>query len=206
MDFEKVKEILDRIPFVGMLMVYLLWVGYQTYGFLEDPASPLQMKKTDVVKQEEKNKQLDQKVKAAKEFYKNLDVKRLTLRNLTGQLNETRATLSEENDIPGFIKLVVTEAKKVGLTVSSIQPTTETVKELWVEQKFEMQYRGVFVQLLVFLQRLANLQKIIRSDEIDLKPVGQSNGRFVEIEGRMILQTFRYSASKTDAQKTGGAK
>lgn len=198
MDFDKIKEFLNRIPFTMILFVYLLYLGYNTYEFLEGADSPLQEKIAEYKKEEIKVKDLEKKLTETKEFIKNLDVKRQTLRNLSVQLNETRASLSEDLDIPAFIKMVVTEAKKVGLTVLSIQPTEEKVQELYVEQRFEMQYRGVFVQLLVFLQRLASVQKIIRTDEIDIRPVSTSSSRFVEIQGKIILQTYRYSGNKAD--------
>ena len=217
MDFEKVKTVINRIPYIPILLLYLGFLGWQTYNFVDGADSPLVAKKDEIQKEEKKLKDAEKKVKESKEFIKNLEVKRQTLRSLTQQLNDTRATLSEDIDIPAFIKMVVTEAKKVGLTVNSIQPTVERPQELYVEQRFDMSYRGVFVQLVVFLERLANLQKIIRTDEIEIHPVSApTQGRFAEIEGKLVLQTYKYSGAKPEeaakdeakpeVKRSGGAK
>ena len=202
MDFEKIKDIFNRIPYIPILLAYGGYLAYTTYDFLEGASSPLQDRIATYKKEEGKVKELEKKLKEAEEFIKNLDVKRQTLRNLTSQLNETKTTLSEEMDIPAFIKMVVTEARKVGLTVISIQPSGEKAQELWVEQKFDMQYRGVFVQLLVFLQRMASVQKIIRSDDITVRPIGSASARYVEIEGKLVLQTYRYACSKGEEKSS----
>jgi Tfp pilus assembly protein PilO len=198
-DFEKVKEFLNRIPYIPILLVYLGIVGFQTYNYVEGTDSPIAAKETEIHKEEDKLRDLEKKVKDSKEFIKNLETKRQTLRSLTQQLNDTRTTLSEDIDIPAFIKMVVTEAKKVGLTVNSIQPTQEKAQELYVAQSFDMSYRGVFVQLIVFLERLASLQKIIRTDEIEIHPVSSpTQGRFAEIEGKLVLETYKYAGAKPE--------
>ena len=210
MDFDKIKEIFNRIPFITILMLYLGYLAYDTYDFLEGSGSPLQEKLAALKKEETKVRELDKKLKEAEEFIKNLDVKRQTLRNLTQQLNETRATLSEEMDVPAFIKMVGTEARKVGLTVLSMQPAGEKQQELWVEERFDVTYKGVFVQILVFLQRKASVQKIIRTEDITVHPQGSPSSRFVEIEGKLVLQTYRYLGAKGDdkspASSSGGTQ
>ena len=193
MDFEKLKEIFNKIPFIPIVVIYCLYLGYTSYDFLEGAGSPLQDKLTAFKKEESKVKELEKKLKDAQEFIAKLDEKRQTLRSLTQQLNETRATLSEEMDVPAFIKMVGTEARKVGLTIMSMTPAGEKQQELWVEQKFDVTYKGVYVQLLVFLQRMASVQKIIRTEDITIHPQANASARFVEIEGRLVLQTYRYS-------------
>jgi Tfp pilus assembly protein PilO len=189
---------MNKIP-VGMLVgLYMIYLGYDFYSFNTSAESPLQQKQAqiDSVKTEINN--LNAKVKEAEEFIKNLEIKKLKLRTMASQLSEMKATVSEHLDIPMFIKMIVTEAKKVGITVVKINPTVEKKQEFYVEQPFELGFRGVYVQLLVFLERLSNVQKIVRVDDFSIRPTARSDSRYVELEGSLILKVYKYYSSKAD--------
>ena len=72
----------------------------------------------------------------AEEFYKSLNVKREQIRIQADQLSEKKAIISEEVDVPAFIKMLVTEAKRVGLSVYSIKPAKENKEQFYIEQNF----------------------------------------------------------------------
>lgn len=117
---------------------------------------------------------------------------------MSRQLQELRSGINEEVDIPGFMTLTVTEAKRVGLQVQSIRPESAIKHEFFSELPFSFQFRGVYLQLIVFLQRLANTQNIIRVDSFDLKPIAESASKYVELAGTVQIKTFKYLGTKAD--------
>jgi Tfp pilus assembly protein PilO len=195
---EQFREILDKIPAMLLLAAILGYLGYGHYVFVTDPASPLLQKQAQVVAAENQKKDLQAKLKAAQEFFLTLEKRRLELRALAKELEGLKVTLSETMDIGGLIKSVVTEAGKVGLTVSGIKPTDLKESEYYSEQAFAMGFHGVYVQLVVFLERLANLEKIIRVDDFNMSVVSSPTAQYVELEGVLQLKSYRYKASKAD--------
>lgn len=198
MNPEKIKELLDRVPITLFLVIYILYLGYDYHLFKTDPRSGLNLEKAKVEKAENEVKKLKTRVKEVSEFVKSLEAKKAELRGLAQDLDSTKATLSESLDIPAFMKVVLTEAKKMGLTVLALKPTLSSVKEYYVEQAFELTFKGVFVQFIGFLERLANLEKIVRVDDFVMTPTKTNSSRYIELEGKLQLKTFRYNGSKAD--------
>jgi Tfp pilus assembly protein PilO len=196
---DKLKEILERIP-VGMLVaLYVGYLGYDAYTFVNASDSPLGQKSAELQTVQKENGDLQVKIKKANDFFKSLDAKKAELRTLAQTLDDLKTTLSTETDVPGFMKMAVTEAKRVGLAVMGIKPLAEVEREYYKEQPFELEFRGVYVQLLVFLDRLSNVQNIVRVDDFDIKPIGLSTSRFVELDGVVKIKTYKYVGTKADA-------
>lgn len=195
---DKVKELLQKVPFGVLLGAYLGYLGYQYYTFTTDPESELIQKRAQAETISKGNLELQAKVKKANDFFKSLDGKRLELRKLAKDLEELKGTVTTSIDVSDFMRSTTTEAKKVGLFVIGIQPGTYSTKEYYGEQPFTLGFRGVYVQLLVFLERLAAVREIVRVDNFELKPVGSSLARFVELDGLVEIKAYKYLASKAD--------
>lgn len=206
MNGEAFKDLLGKIPVLPVFFLGLGYFAYDFYSFSSDGASPLMQKRAQVTAIRAENTKLQEQVKKAQEFYKSLDRKREDLKALAQQLDQMRATLSDSLDIPQFIKMVITEAGKVGIRVLSIKPTESKKHEYYVEQAFDVSFRGVYLQTLVFLDRLASLERIIRVDNFDIKRQGSSLSQYVELGGTIQVKAFKYLGSKADdLVKTGGS-
>lgn len=199
MNADRIKELLEKIPVTVVLLLYLGYVGWDYYDFTTNESSPLIMARKEVEDSKAANARLQAKVNEGENFLKSLDAKRVELRGLASQLESMKGTLSENLDLPEFMKTVVTEARRVGLFVVSVKPTGSSEKEYFGEQTFDFAFRGVFVQLMLFLDHMANLQKIVRVDNFNIKPRSSSAGRYVEIDGTVQLKVYRYIASKADS-------
>lgn len=198
MNSDRIKEILGKVPVMPLFLIALAYGGYDYYTFTTDESSPLLQKRTALVQIQAENQKLQEEVKKAQDFFKSLDTKREELRTLALSLDQMRATLSESLDIPQFIKLVITEASKVGIRVLSIKPTDAKKLEYYTEQAFEVNFRGVYLQLLVFLDRLSNLERIIRVDNFDIHRSGSSLSQYVELSGAIQIKAFKYLGSQAD--------
>lgn len=189
----------------AVLMGYL---GWDYYTFTTDPTSELgvqrsqlEQKKTDVIAKE-------RKIEDAKGFYANLEKKRDELRALSTELATMKSTLTETIDIPAFMKLVLTEAKKVGLSVTSLAPLPSVNRTYYTEQPFDLTFQGVYVQFIAFLDRLSQAERIVRVDDFSIRPRGGTNrtGKFIDLEGTLKVRSYVYLGTKEDelATRAGG--
>jgi type IV pilus assembly protein PilO len=195
---DKIKEILSRIPIGTLALLYAGYLGYDYWSFTHDESSPLLQKQSQIESAKTDNAKLQVKVKQGQDFLKSLEAKKAELRKLAGDLEAMKGTLPEALDVPEFMKTTLTEARKVGLTVVSLKPTEGKNFEFYAEQPFEFAFRGVYVQLMVFLERMANIQRIARVDDFDIKPLSPGASRYVELEGTVNIRAYRYLNSKAD--------
>ncbi len=200
MNTERILSYLNKIPLLLFVVAYLGWVGYDYYyDFRSSPDSPLNQRKSQLESTNHEVDVLRDKIKRAQDFYKTLDQKRSEIRGLSLQLDQLKATLSEELDFPSFMRLVTTEAEKVGVDVTKISPAETSKSEYVVEQVYELTFHSVYIQLLVFLQRLSNLERIIRVESLSFKPaVDVTNAGYIPLDGVLKLKTYRYLGTKAD--------
>ncbi|MGE0614310.1 MAG: type 4a pilus biogenesis protein PilO [Bacteriovoracia bacterium] len=203
---EQLKNILAKIPWIPALLLYLgVYIGYfGYYTFMNDPTqSEYLQKQADVERIRNDNIGLEKKAQDAEDFYRKLEEKRTEIRALATQLGEMKTTLSEELDVASFVKMVDTEAKKVGLRIGGIRPAGEkkSQDEFYFENTFVVAFKGIYAQVVVFLERLSKVNRIVRVDELNVEPVNKSGlsvGRFVELQGDLKIKVYRYNASKAD--------
>lgn len=195
---DQLKTLLEKLPVVPILIAAAAYLGWDYYSFTTDPSSALMQKQQQIVSVKQDTATAQAKLQKAQEFFRTLEGRRSELRQLAIQLEEAKASISEQLDVSSFIRMVVAEANKVGMTVLGIRPTESHSEEYYVEQSFELKFKGVFVQLVVFMDRLANLEKIIRVGAIHLKPISSADNEYVELDGSVQLNTYRYRGSKAD--------
>jgi Tfp pilus assembly protein PilO len=187
--------------YLGLIFILIVgYFGYDYQSFFNDAGSPLLLKQDEV---KALNLAIEEKLKKkeeAKIFYKTLETKKAEVRTLVEQLSQMKQTLSENSDISGFSKYLFTEAKKIGLTLSSFTPTTRVKQQFYEELPFQISFSGMFVQIVAFLERVSQADRIVRIESISLRPKGgQALGtRFVELEGSALVKTFLYLGTQED--------
>lgn len=207
---ERIREIIDKIPIKLIMFVLLAYKGYDVYVFVNDPQSDLNQRVATIEETQGQIQKLELRVKEIEKFKQLLDQKRESLRAVAQELENLKASLGSEIDVPAFIKMVTTEARKLGMAVGSIRPAAVIQKDLYNEQTFEISFRGIYVQLLVFLQRLSKMQNIVRVESMEMRPVaGSSVGgakRYVDLDGRIQIKAYSYRAPSPEDKKPAGAK
>lgn len=198
MNTDKINEIIEKIPFTLMMVAFLGYLGFDYYSFVYDAASPLIAKQQELATTKAQTSKFEAKIKELNLFVKTLDVKRTQIRALAQELQDIKGSLPETLDIPSIMKMVITEAKKVGLRVLSLQPGEPSEKTFYSEQPFVLTYSGVFPQLTVFLERLSNTTEIVRVENLKIK-ADDPRRRLVEITGNVELKFYRYLGTKADS-------
>lgn len=184
----------------------LAYTGWDYYSFTTDPSSVLGQRRTALEDKRAEIATKEKKIADAKAFYQSLEKKRDELRRLSTELATMKSTLTENNDIPAFMKLVLNEAKRVGLTVTSLSPLQSQSHQYYVEQPFDLNFQGVYVQLIAFLDRLAQAERIVRIDDFSVRPrQGASRGsKFIELEGTIKVRSYVYLGTQEDSVATSG--
>lgn len=205
---EKIKEYLAKIPFTLVLAAFVAYLGYDVWSFLNSDDSPLVEKIKQTENLRTTSEQMRKKINENKEFIRKLDLKKLELRALAQQLDQMKGTLSESFDIAQFMKMIDSEASRVGFSISSFKPIKSTGFEYYVEHSFEISFKSAFAQLLVFLERLSTAEKIVRVDDFEIQQLSStlSTVGSVDLAGKLILKAYSYKGSKADeaAQNPGG--
>jgi Tfp pilus assembly protein PilO len=193
---------------ITLAFVLLLgYLGWDYYTFLTDPSSDLGIQRSNLERKKAEVVTKERKIEDAKSFYASLERKREELRQLSHELATMKSTLTETIDIPAFMKLVLGEAKKVGLSVTSLSPMPSVTKPYYIEQPFDLAFQGVYVQFVAFLDRLSQAERIVRVDDFAIKPRNAplKGGRFVDLEGTLKVKSYVYLGTKEDELAAKGA-
>jgi Tfp pilus assembly protein PilO len=206
LEVAQLREKLEKVPFTLLLVAYLGYLGYDYYSFVNDPSSPLVQKQGELVNVQNEINKLKERVKKAQEFYQTLNAKKMELRALAKELEDTRTTISDAVDVPELMKTILIEARRAGLKVIGIKPAGTKAQEYFEEQDFELVTSGVFFQYVTFLDRVSNLQRILRVDNIEFAPSSPSSDKYVELKAKSQVKAYHYLGSQADdIAKAGGS-
>ena len=198
MNIDRITELINKLPLTLFLVAYLGFLGSDYYSFMHDESSPLAMKHKEIEAAKQGSQKAQAKLKEIDTFVKSLEKKKVEIRQLALELQETKNSIPERSDVPGFMKATITEAKKVGIVITALKPGITENHEFYSEQHYEMKFRGAYVQVLGFLDRISNMNEIVQVDSFGMKPTGSQLEKIVALEGSLDVKTFSYLGTKED--------
>ena len=203
---DRLTALLEKIPVSLIFLVLVGYYGYEIYDFKTSPTREVTDLGNQVTALIASNDKLQVRLRELEKFKLELDQKRQAIRGLTTRLDEVKANLPEDFNVPLFMQTVITEAKRAGLIPEAIRPVDKTAKGEFYEHSFDFTFRGVYHQLLMFLKRLTQLQTIIRIDNYSVRPTSRKVGNIPEIEGKIVVKGFSYLRTNADeiSKKSGG--
>lgn len=200
---------LERIPYSFILVLILGGLGVDLFVFMTSDTSTLKTKQGELTTVQGDVAKAKARLDRVENFRKSLDVKREEIRKLAKELQDTKGILTEDADVAGFMKSIITEAQQAGVTVSSLKPGETTKLEYVVQQNYDLNLSGFYIQILGFIDRLTKTQKILYVDNFSLKPTSRSDQKLVDLDGTFQVKSFRYLGGKADeigqSPSTGGA-
>ena len=200
-------ERLKNFPFALIFVVYLGYLGFQLYDFNYSPDGRVEQHKTSMAASQKELEELKKKMVEGQKFVKSIEAKKAEMQVQIKKLAEYQGALSENLDVAGMIRLLITEAKKLDLRVDKVEPGKKTQKEYYLEQEFKLETHGTFQQITLFTQRVSQLQRILRIENYTLKPVPALNGKVrKQIQAQLSVHAYQYSMSKEDRITVGGTK
>jgi Tfp pilus assembly protein PilO len=192
------RDLLVKIPLIPLLFVYLGYLGYDYYQFTTDNGSALNQLKQQTDAARGDVDALNAKIKKMNDFANVLNLKKMELRNLAMELESSKASLPENLDIPDLMKTLIIEAKRAGLTVTSLKPGETKSGDYYAEQAFQFTSTGIYFQYVAFLDRIANLQKIVTVDSLEFNPASVATAKYIQLSSKIDFKAYRYLASKED--------
>lgn len=211
MNKERIHALLEKIPVPLLFLAVIGYFGYDFWDFTRNETSPLAAKQNEVEAVSNELTKLSGELKRLARFREELESRKSELRALAQKLEALRSSLNETFDDAAFIKAATQEAQLAKLDVRAITKSGLPSKlKYYDEHKFDVNIRGVYFQVLLFLQRVALMSQLVNVDSINLHPTGQKvQAKYSLLEGRIVLKGYNYSRSEADkigSPTTGGGK
>jgi Tfp pilus assembly protein PilO len=192
-------EGLKSTPFYLMLFAFLGYLGFQYYTFSYSPDGEVELHRAALASANSELEGLKKKLNDGNKFMKSLDQKREEIRAQIAKLGEYQGALSEAPDVPVLLRLLDTEAKRAELRVDRIEPGKKDQKEYYLEQEFKLDVRGSFQNLLLFIHRVSQLQRILRIEGLTLRIASSSvTAKAITLSANLSVRAYQYTLSKED--------
>ncbi len=195
----KINEIIAKVPITIIALCYFAYLGYLQYDFKTSDQSTLALKNKDLEDTKRKRDLLQKKLAAVTEFSKNVDKRKRDLIQSVSELQSLKDAIPERIDLPVLMKVLFTEAKKVGLNLQEITPGAEVRKEYYAEQSIAVSVGGTYHQILGFFDRLASLTQIIQVDTFELGPARGNAASKSGLEAKISVKFYRYLGTAVDS-------
>lgn len=156
---------------------------------------------------------LNRKIAEAKKFELEFEAKKKILADLNRQLAAMQGALPTAFQVPDLLQDLVREARNIEFEITSIQPDVkEEAQELFNTLGFNIEFRGIYHQAFIFLDRLSKLKRLVNVIGVSLNrdgarteiSLGGENGLFAEqdlggglqafpaVQGKLRLLAYRY--------------
>ncbi len=192
-------EGLKSTPFYLMLFSFLGYLGFQYYTFSYSPEGEVELHRAAMASANSELEGLKKKLADGNKFMKSLDQKREEIRAQIVKLGEYQGALSEAPDVPVLLRLLDTEAKRADLKVDRIEPGKKDQREYYLDQEFKLEVRGTFQNLLLFVHRVSQLQRILRIEGVTLRIASTSlSAKAITLSANLSVRAYQYTLSKED--------
>ena len=193
-------EALKRFPSLLLLAGFIGYLAYNVYEFEYSETGEIQKLQGQVKQADTELDGMRKKKKEGEAFLKSLDSKKEEIRDQAKKLSGYQGALSEAADIPNLIKILLTEARKLEIRVDRMEPGKKTQKEFYLDQEFKLDVKGSFQQILMFMHRISQLQRILKVGNFNLKKSSISlSSRSVTLDSSISVNAYQYTVSKEDA-------
>jgi type IV pilus assembly protein PilO len=193
-------EALKRFPSLLVLAGFIGYLAYNVYEFEYSETGEIQKLQGQVKAADTELEGMRKKKKEGEAFLKSLDAKKEEIRDQAKKLSGYQGALSEAADIPNLIKVLLTEARKLEIRVDRMEPGKKNQKEFYLEQEFKLDVKGSFQQILMFMHRISQLQRILKVGNFNLKKSSISlSSRSVTLDSSISVNAYQYTVSKEDA-------
>jgi len=113
------------------------------------------------------------------------------LRELGVELKRASARLPDQREIADLLSSVAASARAVGLEITLFRQRPEVVQDFYAEVPVEMQMRGTYHEVALFLDRVKRLDRIVNVANIQLtKP--RLTGDQLVLDASCTTTTFRF--------------
>jgi len=170
---------------LGLLFVVVILMGaYFALGWM-----PVQ----DEIEQARADMEQQQmQLKKNQHLAQNLPKKRAEYEKLKVQLSIALELLPKKSQIPDLLESVTRAGTNSGLEFTVFKPRGESVKEIYAEVPVDIVVTGTFRQLLTFLKRVGEMQRIVAVKHLTIR---KGKDDLLRVKGNVM--TYRFVEHKT---------
>jgi Tfp pilus assembly protein PilO len=136
-----------------------------------------------------KIEKLDKKIRAGQAAKKQHEQFAQQIHQLEAKLDQTIAILPQENALDRLVRQVETNALQSNLEVQLFDPLRKTKKPLYGIQPINLKFRGFYNDLCVFVEKMAQEDRIINLTDITMSQTGRG-AKGLQIAISMTAQIF----------------
>lgn len=185
-----IKLLLWINPIVWVpIIAYVLYTDYEQWN-LEVYQPLLQSVETE----KKLLKSLEKKLGQIEEFRAQKNEKIAEMDGLRKKLEEAKREFPSKSELPNLLKSLADISEKIGMEFSSFKPGgTQAAAEGLRSAKINVELAGSYVQVMSFLDSVSNLERIVNTEKLELKPSGQiENTNFKSVRAKMEIQTYYF--------------
>jgi Tfp pilus assembly protein PilO len=212
---DRLKELLEKLKWSHVVL--FVGMGAAFFYFTID-STDIEIKTQGIEIAKAEIGSLQRKIQEAKEFEREFENKKKRYTELVKELQNIQGALPKQFFLPDLLSDLLREAKQLEIEITSIKPDpTETTGELYNSLGFNIEAKGTFLQFFIFLDRMANMQRLVNvhSFALETDPARKSvtlggeegafagtkltGGRSVHpgVKGTLRVITYRYRGVAT---------
>jgi type IV pilus assembly protein PilO len=195
---ERYAKLGPRERYGGLAAVIVLLLAAYWYVIYSEQASRLE-------KLQKQYDALEQQRAQTEGYVQNLAKYEARLNELQGNLNEARAQLPDEADVPQLLAQLDNRARQAGLAISRFEPKAESPKDFYAEIGFDMDVKGSYHEIATFIDSVGKLDRIVNVSDITMKEPKTVNQKVV-VASDFIIKTYRFLPELTPEQQAEAAK
>ena len=147
------------VVIIGLSIWLLLYPKYDKIGTLEKQLASVQ-----------------QELAKAKKNAAELNDWRNKMKHKEAQYKQVMRALPENEEIPSLITGISQAGKDAGLEFLLFQPKPESRKDFYAEIPVDISVTGTYHQMVVFMDKVANLPRIVNVRNIKMAPQSKKEG------------------------------
>src|SRR3989339_1049099 len=174
-----------------LIIAYIGWGLYQDYEVIEEKKAELL---TQEIASNAKLKKLGTQREKIKEYFSDIDAAKERIEKANLQIEELQKKFPSEISTTADLDFFTQIATSLKMKEVRPQLQSEISKDFYFEQRYFLSTRGTYLQNLIFLEKVAQAERLYNIDSITLNVANeQKMGRFQVISSDIVLVGYRYN-------------
>lgn len=173
------KELLEKMKWTHVLLILGMGAAFFFYSI---DTSEVDMRVQGIQNLKSEIETLRGKINEAKEFELQFEEKKRRYAELVKELQKIQGALPKQFFLPDLLADLMKEARQLEIDLVSIKADPKEVTgDLYNSWGFDIEVSGTFVQFFIYLDRLANLKRLVSVENFKIDRTG--GGKFLTLGG-----------------------
>jgi Tfp pilus assembly protein PilO len=175
-------------------LIFLLVVALSYSGSFTEHTKKVSMLTSQQQSALEKEKKLKVQVEIALKFKENLEASKKRVEYVTEQIKTVQQQLPTVVADTEVLDFLAQNADSLNIRDLAQKALQEELIDFYYSKKFEFNAQGTFLQFLVFLEKLADAERIYNIQKMSLRRgSGKQKGRFEMVDFKAVIESYRYN-------------